>query len=152
MDSSFTIELIRLLAQGAAKLKAKKPITSNSPLSPTQLLFLIWSITPPVRQDPLEFLQEDSTSAGVIATLLVGSLGFRFGEITPHDCLAINRSYTSFELTGIPRIEDIILYTKQGTVLLDQITSAQEQRRTLGKFIQLPSAKMAFRCKRTKMG
>jgi len=146
------LELVRLLAQGANKLKAKEPIDKHCPLSPTQLFLLIWSVTPPGRKDLDVHLQTDATSAGIIAAMLVGSLGFRFGEISPASCLGINRDYSLYELQGIPRINDLLLYIPQGTTMLGSINSVSGQRKALRACAKLSTASAAFRCKRTKMG
>ena len=152
LESDFTVELVRLITQGANKLKFKQPINKHCPLSPTQLFLLIWSLTPPGRKVLDNHLQTDTTSSGIIAALLVGSLGFRFGEILPHNCLAINREYTAHELFGIPRIDDLLLYIPQGTTMLGSLQSVAEQKKALRACAKLTSASAAFRCKRTKMG
>ena len=152
LDSCFTIELNRLLAQGAVKLKRKKPITDCAPISPTQLLMLVWTLSPPERENPRDWIQEDITTAGILAALLLGSLGFRFGEILPKSCLAINRNYTTLELNRIPRIHDLIIYTEKGPKMFHDFGSLEEQRRAAGEFLALPNSVGAFRCKWTKMG
>jgi hypothetical protein len=152
LRSEFTLEFVRLITQGANKLKLKQPISKHCPLSPTQLFLLIWSLTPPGRQTLDTHIQTDSTSTGIIAALLVGSLGFRFGEILPASCLAINRSYTAHELLGIPRVNDLLLYIPQGTTMLGSLHTVTAQRQALRACAKLEAASAAFRCKRTKMG
>ncbi len=108
-DKPFT-KLKSLICRGVTNSIPKSSLSKFVPLSPFQLFLVAHALSHPVL--PLDRLgsQEDITALGIKTAFLIGCQGFRFGELFPSSCLAINRRYSAYEEKGILKVNDLVIY------------------------------------------